>query len=50
LKTILNEAGFSRAKVYGVFTSRSPLGKSQTPALEKPVLKLFSDPRKKISM
>jgi hypothetical protein len=44
------EVGFSRAKVYDVFTSWSLLGKSQTLALEKSVLKPFVDPRKKISM
>jgi hypothetical protein len=42
------EAGFSRAKVYGVFTSQLPLKKSVSPTLEKPDLKSLSDSRKKI--
>jgi hypothetical protein len=41
---------FSRAKGFGAFTSQSPLEKSQALFLGKPVLNLFSDPRKKTSM
>jgi hypothetical protein len=42
------EADFSRGKVCDVFALRLPLGKSQTPTLEKSHLKSFSDFGKKI--
>ena len=42
------EADFSRVKVYDIFASRLPLGKSLTSTLEKSHLKSFSDFGKKI--